>query len=47
MLPGSSFRDDPGFAHALREEDLSNAIIDFVGARMKQVLAFKINPGTA
>lgn len=43
MLTRASLRDDSLFAHALCEEDLSEGVVDFVGAGVEEVFAFEID----
>ena len=44
MLAGTGFSDDPGFTHALGEQDLTDRIIDFVSAGVQKVFPFQIDP---
>ncbi len=39
VLTGAGFGDDAAFAHSLREQDLSERVIDFVRTGVEQVLA--------
>ena len=41
MLAGAGFGDDPGLAHAQREQDLADAIVDLVGAGMVELVALE------
>ena len=43
MLAGASLGDDAAFAHAFGEQDLANAVVDFVRPGVEQILALKIN----
>src|SRR5215471_10100649 len=43
VLAGAGFGNDATLAHALREQNLSERVVDFVRARVKKVLAFEIN----
>ena len=43
MLTRPGFGDDPFFAHAFRQQHLANRVVDFMGSRVDQVLAFEIN----
>jgi len=43
VLPCTGFRDDPGFAHAFCEQNLADGIVDFMSARMSQILAFEVD----
>src|ERR1043165_2025912 len=43
VLAGTGFGNYAGLAHAFGEENLANAIIDFVGAGVKEVLSFEID----
>jgi len=43
MLAGTVFRDDPGLAHALGEQDLADAIVDLVRTGMVQFFALEID----
>ena len=43
MLTSACLSDDAGLAHAPRQLDLSQAIIDLVAARMVQLVAFEID----
>ena len=43
VLAGARLRDDPRFAHAPGEQDLSDGIVDFVGAGVEQVFALEVN----
>src|SRR5690606_39455918 len=47
MLAGTGFGDDARLAHALCQQDLPQAIVDLVRARMIQVLSLEIDPGAA
>ena len=47
VLPRASFGDDTGLAHALGQQDLTQAIIDLVTARMVQLIALEIDLGAA
>ena len=44
MLPCTRFGDDTGFAHLLRDQDLSDRIVDLVRSGMVQVFAFEVDP---
>ena len=46
MLAGARFGYDTPLAQPPRQKDLPDGIVDFVGARVIQVLAFEINPAT-
>src|SRR5579859_3640083 len=41
MLTGARLRDDPALLHSLREEDLSQRVVDLVGAGVVQVFALQ------
>jgi len=43
MLTGARFGDDAGLAHTPGEQDLAEAIIDLVRARMVQLIALEID----
>src|SRR5208283_4527164 len=43
VLPRTRFRDHALLTHALDEQSLPKAIVDFVRARMEQVFALEIN----
>ena len=43
MLPCSGFSNDAGFPHALRQQTLTQRIIDLVRPKMIQVLTLQIN----
>ncbi|MCY1375450.1 hypothetical protein D9M69_628650 [compost metagenome] len=43
MLPRARFRDDAPLAHAEREQDLSQAVVDLVRAGVVQVLALEVH----
>ena len=43
VLAGAGFGDDPLLAHAPREQDLAERVVDFVRAGVEQVFAFQIN----
>ena len=43
MLAGACFRDDAFFAHASREQSLSESVIDLVRAGVKEVLALQVD----
>jgi len=43
VLAGASFGDDAGFAHAFGEQDLADAVVDFMRAGVEQVFALEIN----
>ncbi|MFM1944508.1 MAG: hypothetical protein RI897_3490 [Verrucomicrobiota bacterium] len=47
VLSGAGFCDDAGFTHAFGEEDLSDGVIDFVGAGVEEVFAFEVDFGAA
>src|SRR5205823_5264207 len=47
MLSGARFGDDATLAHALGEQGLAQAVIDFVRAGVEEVFALQINPGAA
>src|SRR5205085_1600162 len=47
VLACTRFRDDARLAHALGEQRLSQAIVNFVCAGMEQVFALQINSGPA
>ena len=47
MLARAGFGDDPGLAHAAREQDLAEAIVDLVAAGMVQLVALEIDLGAA
>jgi hypothetical protein len=43
MLARAGLGDDPGLAHALRQQALAQGIVDLVGAGMRQVLALEVD----
>ncbi len=43
MLASASLRDDPGFAHTVCQQCLTNSIVDLVRTGMIKVLTFKID----
>ena len=43
MLSGSGFGDDPLLAHALYQQGLAEAVVDFVGAGVEEVFALEID----
>ena len=43
MLAGSRFRDDARLAHFSGQQNLSNGVIDFVGAGMTEVFTLEVN----
>jgi hypothetical protein len=44
VLPGTRFRDHPRLAHALRQQRLTQRVVDLVRARMGQVLPLQEDP---
>ena len=47
VLAGPGLRNKPCFSHSFREEGLTEDIVDFVGARVVQILPFEVHSGTA
>src|SRR5439155_18468438 len=47
MLSGARLSDDAPLTHASRQQNLSQRVVDFVRAGMKQVLALEIDPRPA
>ncbi len=47
MLARAGFRDDPLFAHAPRQQNLAQRVVDFVRAGVQQIFAFEIDAGAA
>jgi len=47
MLSGAGLGDDAGLAHAPCQEDLTDAIVDFVRPRVQEVLALEVDLGSA
>src|SRR5690606_4365794 len=47
MLTRARFGDDPLLAHALREQNLADGVVDLVRARVKKVFALQVNSGAA
>ncbi len=47
MLAGTGFGDNPGLAHALREQDLPDAIVDLVRAGVIELVALEPHLCTA
>ena len=47
VLARAGLGDDALLAHAAREQDLTERVVDFVRAGVEQVFAFQINPGAA
>ena len=43
MLAGAGLGDDARLAHALGQQDLAEAVVDLVRARVVQVLALEID----
>ena len=43
VLARASFRDDAGLAHALRQQNLADGVVDFMRAGVEQILALEIN----
>ena len=43
MLAGTGLRNDAGFAHAAGEQNLTNGVVDLMGAGVQQILALEIN----
>ena len=43
MLACAGFSDNTLFAHLLRQQNLSQYVVDFVGAGVVQILALQIN----
>jgi hypothetical protein len=43
VLAGAGFGDDAGLAHAPREQNLADGVVDFVRAGVEEVFALKIN----
>ena len=43
VLPGPCFRDDPGLAHAPRQNDLAQHVVDLVRAGVVQLITFEVN----
>ena len=46
MLSGSCFRNNSRLAHSLCQQDLTKAVVDFVGASVVQLIALQIDFGT-
>ena len=46
MLSGTRLSNDAPLTHASREQNLSQRVVDFVRAGVKQVLALEIDPRT-
>jgi hypothetical protein len=47
VLPRAGFGDHPALPHPLGEQGLPECVVDLVGARMCEILAFEENPGAA
>ena len=47
MLPGTRFRDDPPFAHAVGEQRLPERVVDLVRAGVRQVFPLQEDSGPA
>src|SRR5437016_5287915 len=47
VLTCSRFGDDAPLAHAPRKESLANAVVDFVRAGVKKILALQVDAGAA
>ena len=43
VLPGAGFGNDAPLAHPLRQQTLSQSVVDFVRAGVRQILAFEVN----
>ena len=43
VLAGAGFGDDAGLAHAPRQEDLTEAVVDLVRAGVVQLIALEID----
>ncbi len=46
MLSGSGFGNDAALARAACQQDLPDAVVDFVGAGVVQVFTLEVNPAT-
>ena len=47
VLTGTGFCDDAGLAHATRQNDLTQHVVDLMCARVVQLVALKVNLGPA
>ena len=47
VLAGTGFGDDAGLAHAARQQDLAEDVVDLVGARVVQLVTLEVDLGTA
>ena len=47
MLSGAGFGDDARFAHASRQQNLAQRVIDFVRARVQKIFALEIDAPAA
>ncbi len=47
MLPGSSFGDDPPFAHTACQQDLAQHVVHFVRAGVVELVALEVDLCTA
>jgi hypothetical protein len=47
VLSGAGLRDDAALAHAPRQEDLSDGVVNFVRTGMKQIFALQIDARSA
>ena len=47
MLTRAGFGDDPGLAHASRQQDLAEGVIDFVCAGVQKIFALEIDARAA
>ncbi len=45
MLTGASLSDNAPFAHSMREQNLTERVVNLVRAGMEQIFAFQINFG--
>ena len=43
MLPSAGLSNDAFLAHALREQNLTEGVVDFVRAGMEKIFAFQVN----
>ena len=44
VLAGAGLGDDPRLAHALGQQDLTDRVVDLVGAGVGEVLALQVDP---
>lgn len=47
VLPRAGFRDQRGLAHPLRQQRLTQAVVDLVRARVVEILALQVDPSSA